>query len=154
MKTTESAVSELAFMFKLLPLFHEVETIDKVYRLLLGIVTSGRTVGDRRAMLFEPDEASGVIRGRYGAEPPIRLPGEDAHNSSFEELAKDVFRIYENIDGGDLTLKARAYSVPLGWHRSALVKSILSRYPVLAERSLSEFATDTFFDFFVHFIPT
>lgn len=148
MKTTESAVSELAFMFKLLPLFHEVETIDRVYRLLLGIITSGRTVGFRRAMIFEPDESSRVIRGRYGAEPPIRLPGEEQDNAGFEDLAKDVFEIYESIDGCDLTLKARAYSVPLGWHRSALVKSVLSRYPVLAERGLSEFATDTFFAFF------
>ncbi|UCH85534.1 MAG: HAMP domain-containing histidine kinase [Candidatus Latescibacterota bacterium] len=148
MKIKESTVSELAFMFKLLPLFHEVETIDRVYRLLLGIVTSGQTVGCRRAMLLEPDEEYGVIRGRFGAEPPIRLPGEEEPGSRFEDLAKRVFKIYENIDGGDLTLKVRSYSVPIGWHRSALVKAFRSRYPVIAERRLSEFATDTFFDFF------
>ncbi|MEJ2721408.1 MAG: hypothetical protein P8181_09740 [bacterium] len=135
-------------MFKLLPLFHDVDTIDKVYRLLLGIVTSGRSAGYRRAMLFEPDEEYGVIRGRYGAEPPIRLPGDPAPEPGFEGIADDVFRIYETIESAELTLKARSYSVPLGWYRSALVKSSRSRYPVLAERGLSEFATDTFFDYF------
>ncbi|UCG51673.1 MAG: hypothetical protein JSW58_16055 [Candidatus Latescibacterota bacterium] len=148
MKTTESAVTELAFIFKFLPLFQEVETIDRVYRLLLGIVTSGRSIGYRRAMIFTPDEEDCVIRGRYGAERPISIESGGETAPRFEKLAKELFRNYENIDGNDLTLKARSYSVPLLWHRSALVKAVRTGYPVLAERGHSEFASDTFFDFF------
>jgi hypothetical protein len=154
MKITDSTVSELAFIFKLLPLLQEVETIDRLYRFLLAIVTSGPSVGYERAMLFVPDPEGGVIRGRYGAQRTRSLGelGLDSRGrsepGSFDEMARSVFRSFENIEADDLTVKTRAYSVPTSWHRSAIVKAFRTTYPVLAERNLSEFATDTFFEFF------
>lgn len=149
MNTAPSTVSELAFLLKLLPLFQEVDSVDRLYRLLLAIATSGDAVGYRRAILLGPDEQGGVIRGRYGAERvrPAR-DGAGAPEGGFNEMARAVFRNYEQLDASDMTVRARSYSVPLGWHRSAIVKALRTRYPVLAERGTSEFATDTFFEFF------
>ena len=149
MNTAPSTVSELAFLLKLLPLFQEVDSVDRLYRLLLAIATSGDAVGYRRAILLGPDEQGGVIRGRYGAERvrPAR-DGAGAPDGGFNEMARAVFRNYEQLDASDMTVRARSYSVPLGWHRSAIVKALRTRYPVLAERGTSEFATDTFFEFF------
>jgi signal transduction histidine kinase len=149
MNTAPSAISELAFLLKLLPLFHEVDSADRLYRLLLAIVTSCDAVGYRRAVLLGPDDQGGVIRGRYGAERAESAP--DARPSAaggFNKMARSVFKNYEQVDASDLTVRARSYSVPLGWHRSAIVKAFRTRYPVLAERGASEFATDTFFDYF------
>lgn len=144
MTTKGTTLSELAFIFKLLPLLQEVETIDRLYRLMLAIVTCGRDFGYERAMLFVPDEDDGALKGRYGVE---RSTSADIA-PSFDEMARSVFRSFEHVDGTDLTVKARSYSVPMSWHRSALVKAARTTYPVLAERNLSEFATDTLFDFF------
>jgi len=153
MKSAEIAVSELAFVFKLLPLLQDVDTIDRLYRLLLAIVTSGQTIGYPRAMILAPDERDGVIRGRYGLERSGRRDASavdraDGSENGFDEMARSVFRNFEQVDAGDLTVKVRSYSVPMIWHRSALVKAVRTTYPVLAERGLSEFATDTFFDYF------
>jgi len=153
MKNAEIAASELAFVLKLLPLLQEVDTIDRLYRLLLAIVTSGQTIGYPRAMILAPDERDGVIRGRYGLERSDRGDTPAAHSADktatgFDEMARSVFRSFEQVGAGDLTVKVRSYSVPMIWHRSALVKAVRTHYPVLAERGLSEFATDTFFDFF------
>ncbi len=144
MRTTGATVSELAFIFKLLPLLQEVDTIDRLYRLLLAIVTSGRQFGYERAMLLVPDEGSGVLRGRYGVERTVEFSGRPG----FDDMARSVFKNFEQVDATDLTVKVRSYSVPLNWHRSALVKAARTTYPVLAERGASEFATDTFFGFF------
>jgi signal transduction histidine kinase len=152
MKSESSSVSELAFIFKLLPLFHEVDSVDRLFRLLLAIVTSGKVVGYRRAVLLVPDPDAGTIRGRYGVERAASgqsgTPRAAAPESGFAEMARSVFENYERADASDLTVMARAYAVPMGWHRSAIVKALRTTYPVLAERGLSEFATDTFFDFF------
>ncbi len=154
MKITETTVSELAFIFKLLPLLHEVDTVDRLYRLLLAVVTSGRVVGYPRAMLFVPDEQDRVVRGRYGVE---RAGGggvcpeqgaKKTEGGGFDEMARSVFENFGRVDASDLTVMVRSYSVPMAWHRSALVKAVRATYPVLAERGVSEFATDTFFDFF------
>lgn len=153
MKIHEGTTSELAFLFKLLPLLHEVDTVDRLFRLLLAVVTSGRSVGYPRAMLFVPDEQDGVVRGRYGVERAAdanprggRVAGKTG--GGFDEMARSVFENFERVDATDLTVKARSYSVPLKWYRSALVKAARTTYPVLAERGASEFATDTFFDYF------
>jgi GAF domain-containing protein len=153
MKSAPTTVSELAFIFKLLPLFQEVDTVDRLYRLLLAIVTSGQSVGYTRAILLVPDGEGAVIRGRFGAGRAMDSARPDSAAASspeggFEEMARSVFKSFENVDASDLTVKARAYAVPFGWHRSAIVKAYRTTYPVLAERGLSEFATDTFFDFF------
>lgn len=144
MRTTGTTVSELAFIFKLLPLLQEVDTIDRLYRLLLAIVTSGRKFGYERAMLLVPDEGGGTLRGRYGVERTDEFAGQPG----FDEMARSVFKNFEQVDATDLTVKVRSYSIPLNWHRSALVKAARTTYPVLAERRASEFATDTFFSFF------
>ncbi len=149
MKNAEIAVSELAFVFKLLPLFQEVDTIDRLYRLLLAIVTSGQSVGYSRAMLLVPDEHDGIVRGRYGLERSKRWERPAGGSPcGFDEMARSIFKSFEEVDAGDLTVKVRSYSVPAIWHRSAIVKAVRTNYPVLAEHGLSEFATDTFFDFF------
>jgi signal transduction histidine kinase len=155
MKTPETTVSELVFMFKLIPLLQEVDNVDRLYRLLLAIVTSGETVGYPRAMLFVPDEQDGVVRGRYGIEHAeethARGGGHAAKRTEgerFDEMARAVFQNFEHVDASDLTVQVRSYSVPMSWYRSALVKAARATYPVLAERGASEFATDTFFDYF------
>lgn len=153
MKSAEMAVSELSFLFKLLPLLQDVDTIDRLYRLVLAIVTSGQTVGYPRAMILVPDERDGVVRGRYGLERSERGSAsaarrDDGAPCGFDEMARSVFKSFEQVDAGDLTVKVRSYSVPMIWHRSAIVKAVRANYPVLAHRGLSEFATDTFFDFF------
>lgn len=154
MKMAESTVSELAFLFKLLPLMHEVETVDRLHRLLLALVTSGDVVGYSRAMLFSPDDRDGVIRGMYGVEKSPR-PGRARRRTEragaengFDAMARAVFESLERVESGDLTVKTRSYSIPLGWHRSALVKAARTTYPVLADRGVTEFASDTFFDYF------
>jgi K+-sensing histidine kinase KdpD len=144
MRTSSTTVSELAFIFKLLPLLHEVDTIDRLYRLLLAIVTSGREFGYERAMLIVPDESGNALRGRYGVE----RPAEAEKRTGFDEMARSVFKNFEQVDATDLTVKVRSFTIPLNWHRSALVKAARTTYPVLADRESSEFATDIFFDFF------
>ncbi len=62
----KKAVSELAFLFKLLPVMQEVESVDRIYRLLLAITTTVKTIVYDRARLFVVDEGEGVICGRYG----------------------------------------------------------------------------------------
>jgi signal transduction histidine kinase len=152
MKTTESTLSELAFLFKLLPLLHEVDTVDRLHRLLLALVTSGTAVGYRKAMLFVPDESDRVIRGRYGVAKR-EVAGRGARKSGnggggFDDMARCVFESIESVEAGDLTVAVRSYSVPLSWYRSGLVKAARTTYPVLVERGSSEFATDTFFEYF------
>lgn len=145
MKNTNSAAAELAFLFKVMPAMQDVNTVDQIYRLLLAIATAGETIGYRRAMLFAADTRSGEIRGRYGIERP---EAQRPRKATFEEMARSVFDLYEGVESHDLTLKARVFSVPLGWQRSALVKAVNTGHPVLAEEGLSEFATDPFFNFF------
>jgi hypothetical protein len=133
---------------------HEVDTVDRLYRLLLAVVTSGRSVGYPRAMLFIPDEQDGVVRGRYGVERTAQANSGNGHarkktgSGGFDEMARGVFANFERVDATDLTVRTRSYSVPMKWYRSALVKAARTTYPVLAERGASEFATDTFFDYF------
>ena len=146
MRTTGTTVSELAFIFKLLPLLQEVDTIDRLYRLLLAIVTSGRKFGYERAMLLVPDENGGILRGRYG----VARTDEFAGRPGFDEMARSVFKNFEQVDATDLTVKVRSYSIPLNWHRSALVKAARTTYPVLAERRASEFATAFAINVFPH----
>ncbi|MDH3216104.1 MAG: ATP-binding protein [Candidatus Krumholzibacteria bacterium] len=148
MKDSEHAVPELAFLFKLLPVMQELETVDKIYRLLLAIVTVGPTIGYRRAMMFTVDEQSGVIRGRLGVEEPDDTGTRDQAKPTFEDRARKVFAVYDGAEANDLTLQARSFSVPLAWHRSALVKAARTTYPVLAEREITDYAGDPFLSFF------
>ncbi len=148
MKETERTVSELAFLLKLLPVVQEMETVDKIYRLLVAMVTTGRIVGYRRAMLFTVDEHKELISGRFGVVRPDDCDTADHNKMSFEDRAREVFGVYEGVEASDLTVQVKSFTVPLAWHRSALVKAARTTYPVLAEREAAEYSTDPFFNFF------
>jgi len=148
MRETERTVSELAFLLKLLPVVQEMETVDKIYRLLVSMVTTARIVGYRRAMLFAVDERKESISGRFGVTRPANFEAANSGDMSFEDRARKVFEVYEGVESSDLTVQVRSFTVPLAWHRSALVKAARTTYPVLAERETSEYATDPFFNFF------
>lgn len=144
MSTQDPSPSDLAFLFKMTPLMRELDSVDRIYRLLLAMATAGRTAGFERAMLFIVNEREGILRGRMGAERPDTAGVED----TFDTRARNVFNIYEGVEGTDLTLKAKSFSVPLEWHRCGLVKAVRSAHPVLAENQLSEFSTDPAFAHF------
>jgi signal transduction histidine kinase len=148
MRETGRTVSELAFLLKLLPVVQEMETVDKIYRLLVAMVTTARIVGYRRAMLFAVDASKESISGRFGVTRPYGFDAANSGQMSFEDRARKVFEVYEGVESSDLTVQVRSFTVPLAWHRSALVKAARTTYPVLAERETSEYATDPFFDFF------
>lgn len=151
MNHTERTVSELASLFRMLQVMPDADSVGKVYQMLLAFCTTWRTIGFERAWLMRVDVREASVRGHLAAEQ--RLVSNDVDEAqrsqaSFEALAKSVFDNYEQIDSSDVTLRARSFSVPLDWHRSAVVKTVHSGYPVLADRKLSEYATDPFFDFF------
>jgi GAF domain-containing protein len=141
-------VSGLAFLLRLLPLMRELDSVDRIYQLLLAMAAAGETLGCRRAMLFVVDENEGMIRGRFGvADKNLTVPPAPS-KKSFEEKARAVFAVYEEVDSSDLTVETRSFSVPLTWHPSALVKAARTSYPVLAERTTSEHSSDPFFSYF------
>jgi len=147
MEKTERTVSELASLFRMLQVIPEADSVSKVYQVLLAFTTTWKTIGFERAFLLLVDAHGGVVRGHLATEQAPAADGEAAPES-FETLAKSVFDNYEQIESSDLTLKARTFTVPVDWHRSAVVKAVLSGYSVLAEKRMSEFSTDPFFDFF------
>jgi signal transduction histidine kinase len=148
MKETERTVSELALLLRLLPVVQEMETVDKIYRLLVAMVTTGRIVGYRRAMLFVVDERKEIVSGRFGIVRPDDIDSAKPRGMSFEDRARKVFAVYEGVEASDLTVQVKSFTVPLAWHRSALVKAARTTYPILADREAAEYATDPFFDFF------
>ena len=83
MKPNENTTVELAFLLKLLPVMHEVESIDRVHRFLLAVVTAGRAIGYRRAVILVVDEESGVLRGRYGVERASGQPTQAGEKPQF-----------------------------------------------------------------------
>jgi signal transduction histidine kinase len=142
-------VSGLAFLLRLLPLMRDLDSVDKIYQLLLAMAAAGETLACRRAMLFVVNENEGMIRGRFGVAEKKAVPSASAPaKQSFEEKARAVFAVYEDIESNDLTVEVRSFSVPLTWHPSALVKAARTSYPVLAERSTTEHSSDPFFSFF------
>jgi len=151
MEKTERTVSELASLFRMLQVIPDADNVNKVYQVLLAFCTTWRTIGFDRAFLLLLDSQGGALRGHLAAEKAADAgvaEGDTPSTDSFETLAKKVFDTYEQIDSSDLTLKARTFTVPMDWHRSAVVKAALSSYSVLAERRMSEYSTDPFFDFF------
>ena len=147
MKKTDNAASELFFLLRMLHALPDAGSIEKMYRMLLAFTISGRTIGFERAMLLLLDTEGGLISGHIGVQWPAGDRQAMKHNS-YDTMAKEVFSCYERVDASDLTVKLKTYSVPYNWYRSALVKAARSAFPVLAEGKLSEFATDTFFDYF------
>jgi hypothetical protein len=150
LEKTERTVSELSSLLRMLQVLPEAQSITKVYLLLLAFCTTWRTFGFERAYLLLVDEENHAVKGQMAAERHTYSDGEPdpEEHSSFETLARSVFKNYEQIESSDLTLKTKTFNIPLDWHRSAVVKAVTSEYPVLAEGRLSEFATDPFLDFF------
>jgi hypothetical protein len=151
LERTERSLSELSSLIRMLQVLPETDSIGKIYLMLLALCTTWRTIGFQRAYLLLVDPRQNVVRGHLAAEQMPFPPDDDEDwrsRSSFDVLAKKVFKNYEQIESSDLTLKTRTFNVPLDWHRSAIVKSIASEYPVMAEGQMTEFATDPFLDFF------
>lgn len=138
-------------MMRMLQVLPDADSIGKVYLMLLAFCTIWRTIGVQRAYLLLVDPRQNVVKGHLAAE---RMPepgpddADERSRPSFEAIARTVFTNYEQIESSDLTLKTRTFNLPLDWHRSAVIKSIASEYPVMAEGRMSEFATDPFLDFF------
>jgi hypothetical protein len=135
-------------MLQVLP---EADSINKIYMMLLAFATAWRTIGFQRAYLLLVDHRQHVVKGHIAAEQqpfPDEEDGARRDRPSFDVMAKTVFENFEQIESSDLTLKTRTFSVPLDWHRSAIIKAVTSEFPVMAEGQMTEFATDPFLDFF------
>jgi len=147
LERTERSLSELTSLMRMLQVLPDTDSIAKIYMLLLAFATAWRTIGFERAYLLLVDPRQHAVKGQAAAE---WQPGseEDDGEKSFDHMAKTVFANFERIEASDLTLKTRTFSVPLDWHRSAIIKAVASEYPVMAEGRMSEFATDPFLDFF------
>lgn len=141
-------IAELTYLFRIMQLIHEVDSIDKIYRMLISFCTCGRVIGCRRAILFTIDRKHQMLRGAFGLERTAPSGQAAAGGLTFEEMAREVFDGFEKVERTDLSIHAKTFNVPLDWHRSALVKAVRSSYPVFAEGRLSEFATDPYFTFF------
>jgi hypothetical protein len=147
MEKTQLTVAELSSLLRMIQVIPDADNAGRIQHMLLAFCTSWRTIGVRRAFLFAVDERARVLRGHLAAErvEPSEPAGEPA---TFEALARRVVESTQQIDTGDLTLRARTFTVPLDWQRSGAVKAAVSGVPVLADRRLSEFASDPYFDFF------
>ncbi len=148
MERTERTVTELASLFRMIQVIPDADSVGRVYEMLLAFCTTWRTIGVERAVLLLVDSREGVLRGRLGCERPARESTAAREAESFEAMAREVFDAAEGLAQSRLTLRAQAFSVPLDWTRSGVVKAATSEFPVLADRSTSEFATDPFFDAF------
>ncbi len=140
-------VAELSSLLRMMQVIPDADSVGRIHQMLLAFCTAWRTIGVRRAFLLLVDERGRVLRGHLAAE---QTGGEDEapDSTTFETLARRVVECTERIDTSDLTLRVRTFTVPLDWPSSGAAKAANSGVPVLSERRLSEFANDTFFDFF------
>jgi len=139
------AVAELSSLLRMIQVIPDSDSVSRVQQMLLAFCTSWHTIGTRRAVLFVVDSRSRILRGHLGAERAGEEPDE---HPTFDTLARRVVENTKQIEAGDLTLRTRTFSVPLDWQRCGAVKAATSATPVLADRRLSEFASDPIFDFF------
>jgi hypothetical protein len=146
MEKTQLTVAELSSLLRMIQVIPDSDNVGRIHQMLLAFCTSWRTIGMRRAMLFNVDERARLLRGHLAVER--RADDAAAESASFEALARRVVESTNEIDTGDLTLRARTFTVPLDWQRCGAVKAVSSGVPVLADRRLTEFASDPFFDFF------
>lgn len=142
MKRESPQIRELFNLLRMLQVLHEVESVEKVYRMLLSLTTSVSLTRCRRAMLFEPDWTGDVLRGSMGCSHQRRA------RTSFEAMARDVFENFEQTPESELSLLVRGFVVPLQKRGCGLVKALRGGYPVLAHRNVSEFTSDPFFAYF------
>lgn len=138
---------EFSSLLRTVELLHKVDQVEKVHRLLLSLLVSSPVVGFSRALLFEIDSERRSIRGCLGVQSTVSVR-ERGVGADIGALSERIMENYRNAESTDLTLQAKTFSVSLDWFRSALVKAVRTGYPVLAERVLSEFATDPVLRFF------
>lgn len=141
----ELAVTELSSLLRMIQVIPDSDSVSRVQQMLLAFCTSWNTIGTRRAVLFVLDARARTLRGHLAAERSDAVPGDDP---SFDALARRVVESTRQIESGDLTLRTRTFGVPIDWLRCGAVKAATSGVPVLADRRLSEFASDPVFEFF------
>lgn len=145
MERHELAVTELSSLLRMIQVIPDSDSVSRVHQMLLAFCTSWNTIGMRRAVLFAVDPRARTIRGHLAAERVESAPDEEP---SFDALARRVVESTKQIESGDLTLRTRTFGVPLDWLRCGAVKAATAGVPVLADRRLSEFASDPIFDFY------
>jgi hypothetical protein len=145
MSRQKTELVELFYLFRMMQLFHEFESIDKISRMLIALTTFGDMVGFKRSIIFAVDEENGIIKGVMGCDKSDLPARGDVDGFTFEECARMVFECFDRTESTNTTLQTRAFSVPLDTFDSALVKAHRTSYPVLAEAALSEFKQDPFF---------
>jgi len=145
MERHELAVTELSSLLRMIQVIPDSDSVSRVHQMLLAFCTSWSTIGMRRAVLFAVDQRGRMLRGHLAAERADEAEGEAP---SFDALARRVVESTKQIESGDLTLRTRTFGVPLDWLRCGAVKAATAGVPVLADRRLSEFASDPIFDFY------
>ncbi len=148
MERTERTVAELAALLRMIQVIPDADSIGRVYEILLALCTAWRTVGFDRAVLLLVDPRDRTVRGRMACERRTAPVDPAGAHDSFEAMAREVFDAAEALGGSEATLRAQAFTVGLDWTRCGVVKAVTSGHPVLADRSMSEFATDPYFDAF------
>ncbi len=146
MEKTQLTVAELSSLLRMIQVIPEADNVGRIHRMLLAFCTAWRTIGVRRAFLMLVDEPAHMVRGHLAAEQTPT--GDETAASSFEALARRVVESTQNADTSDLTLKTRTFTVPLDWQRCGVAKASVTGVPLLADRRMSEFGSDPFFDFF------
>jgi signal transduction histidine kinase len=145
MEKHQLALAELSSLLRMIQVIPDSDSVSRVQQMLLAFCTSWHTIGTRRAVLLVVDGRTRMLRGHLAAE---RMEPAPDGESSFDALARRVVENTRQIESGDLTLRCRTFAVPLDWLRCGAVKAAGSGVPVLADRRLSEFASDPVFDFF------
>jgi GAF domain-containing protein len=146
MEKTQLTVAELSSLLRMIQVIPEADNVGRIHRMLLAFCTAWRTIGVRRAFLLLVDEPARMVRGHLAAEQTPA--GGEPESSTFEALARRVVESTQTADTSDLTLKTRTFTVPLDWQRCGVARAATTGVPLLADRRMSEFGSDPFFDFF------
>ena len=145
MERHELAVTELSSLLRMIQVIPDSDSVSRVHQMLLAFCTSWSTIGMRRAVLFAVDNRARMLRGHLASE---RAEDPAAEEPSFDALARRVVENTKLIECGDLTLRTRTFGMPMDWLRCGAVKAATAGVPVLADRRLSEFASDPVFEFY------
>ncbi len=146
MERSQIAVAELSSLLRMIQVIPDADNVGRIHQMLLAFCTAWRTIGVKRAYLLLVDERGRMLRGHLAAERANE--SEDGGPANFESLARRVVESTQRIDTGDLTLRARTFTVPLDWHSCGAAKAVNTGIPVLSDRRLGEFAGDPFFEYF------
>lgn len=147
MEKAHITVAELSSLLRMIQVIPDADNVGRIHQMLLAFCTAWRTIGVRRAFLLLVDERGQCLRGHLAAEQSVDEAPEP-ESATFETLARRVAQSTERIDTGDLTLRVRTFTVPLDWQASGAAKAASTGIPVLADRRLSEFSSDPFFELF------